>query len=184
MERWNFLYVLVCFEIFHLFIIRELLNKFFYQIKYFHSLKHSKIRGGLIVCSKNTRHRGKYHCKADLLFDWFGFSQTSKSDANSIIDILIQYKQSKAVGSKQNKEEVSHIVILPFKLVFSGLLFWAKFESWGQTLCFFWKNAPWKDSKIQKDAGIFKTTILAFSIVHYALSKTTSICFSFLASSI
>ena len=25
----------------------------------------------------------KYHCTADLLFDWFGFDQSSKADANS-----------------------------------------------------------------------------------------------------
>ena len=31
----------------------------------------------------NTHHRGKYHCTADLLFDWFGYGQTSKADANS-----------------------------------------------------------------------------------------------------
>ena len=24
------------------------------------------------------------HCTADLMFDWFGFNQTSKADANSI----------------------------------------------------------------------------------------------------
>ena len=24
-------------------------------------------------------HKGKYHCTTDLVFDWFGFDQTSKS---------------------------------------------------------------------------------------------------------
>ena len=32
---------------------------------------------------ENTRHKGKYHCLVDLLFDWFGFDQISKADANS-----------------------------------------------------------------------------------------------------
>ena len=31
----------------------------------------------------NTHHRGKYHCPADLIFDLFGFDQTSKAVANS-----------------------------------------------------------------------------------------------------
>ena len=30
-----------------------------------------------------TDQRGKFHCTADLLFDWFGFDQTSKAVANS-----------------------------------------------------------------------------------------------------
>ena len=50
---------------------------------------------------------------ADLLFDLFGFYQTSKAVAH--------YKYlGKAAESKQNKQEVSHAVILPLKLVFSG----------------------------------------------------------------
>ena len=32
---------------------------------------------------ENTHHRGKYHCPADLIFDLFGFDQTSKAVANS-----------------------------------------------------------------------------------------------------
>ena len=32
---------------------------------------------------ENTHHRGKCHCKADLLFDRFGFDQTCKAVANS-----------------------------------------------------------------------------------------------------
>ena len=28
--------------------------------------------------AEDTHHRGKYHCTADLLFDYFGFAQTSK----------------------------------------------------------------------------------------------------------
>ena len=32
---------------------------------------------------ENTHHRGEHHCTADLRFDWFGFDQTSKADANS-----------------------------------------------------------------------------------------------------
>ena len=31
---------------------------------------------------ENSDHRGKYHCMADLLFDWFGFDRTSKYVAN------------------------------------------------------------------------------------------------------
>ena len=26
---------------------------------------------------ENHNHRGKYHCTASVLFDWFGFDQTS-----------------------------------------------------------------------------------------------------------
>ena len=35
-----------------------------------------------LLCTENTHllHKGKYHCTADLLFDWLGFGQTSKSD--------------------------------------------------------------------------------------------------------
>ena len=46
----------------------EFLQKKFYNINY---------------RSVNTYHRGKCHCMADLLFDWFGFNQTSKADDNS-----------------------------------------------------------------------------------------------------
>ena len=48
---------------------------------------------------------------ADLLFDWFGFDKTSKT--------FVQSTNIKATESKQNKQEVSHTVILPLKLVFS-----------------------------------------------------------------
>ena len=33
--------------------------------------------------SDNTHHRGKYYCMADLLFDCFGFDQTSKTVVHS-----------------------------------------------------------------------------------------------------
>ena len=33
--------------------------------------------------SEKTHHRGKYHCTADRLFDWFGFDQTSKTVIHS-----------------------------------------------------------------------------------------------------
>ena len=36
-----------------------------------------------MIDAENTHHRGKYHCTADLLFDWFGFIQTSKADGES-----------------------------------------------------------------------------------------------------
>ena len=32
---------------------------------------------------ENTHQRGKYHCTADFLIDWFGFDQTSKAFATS-----------------------------------------------------------------------------------------------------
>ena len=31
-----------------------------------------------MVLAENTQNRGKYQCTADLMFDWFGFDQTSK----------------------------------------------------------------------------------------------------------
>ena len=37
----------------------------------------------VIFITENTHHRGKDHCMADLLFDWFGFNQTSKAYQNS-----------------------------------------------------------------------------------------------------
>ena len=30
---------------------------------------------------ENTHQRGKYHCTADFLIDWFGFDQTNKAVA-------------------------------------------------------------------------------------------------------
>ena len=33
--------------------------------------------GRQMMRPENTLHRGKYHCTADLLFEWFGFDQTS-----------------------------------------------------------------------------------------------------------
>ena len=56
--------------------------------------------------------QGKYQCMGDVLFDWFGFDQTSKFDL-----ILI----SKATKSKQNKQEVSRSVMLT--LMICGALF-------------------------------------------------------------
>ena len=36
------------------------------------------------VETENTHHtRRKYHCTADLLFDWFGFDTTSKTAVHS-----------------------------------------------------------------------------------------------------
>jgi len=32
---------------------------------------------------ENTYQKGNYNCTANLVFDWFGFDQTSKADANS-----------------------------------------------------------------------------------------------------
>ena len=31
----------------------------------------------------NLLRKGKYHCMVDLLFDWFGFDETSKSVVHS-----------------------------------------------------------------------------------------------------
>ena len=36
-----------------------------------------------LFCIENSHHWGKYHCMADLLFNWLGFDQTSKYVANS-----------------------------------------------------------------------------------------------------
>ena len=36
-----------------------------------------------LLKTENTHKRGKYHCTTDLLFDWFGFNQTSTTVANS-----------------------------------------------------------------------------------------------------
>ena len=36
-----------------------------------------------ITNTESTHFGGKYGCRADLLFDWFGFDQKSKADANS-----------------------------------------------------------------------------------------------------
>ena len=46
--------------------------------------------------------KGKHNCMADLLFDWFGFGQTSKS-----VDSFSTTK------SKPVKQEVSRKVIIP-----------------------------------------------------------------------
>ena len=34
---------------------------------------------------ENTYHTGKYHYMADPLFNWSGFEQTTKADANSTL---------------------------------------------------------------------------------------------------
>ena len=47
--------------------------------------------------------QGKYHCAADLQFDWFGFDQTSKT-------VLIHYMQSSFIQTK--KQEVSCAVVM------------------------------------------------------------------------
>ena len=38
---------------------------------------------GPLDCTRHAHHKEKYHCASDLLFDWFGFNQTSKAVANS-----------------------------------------------------------------------------------------------------
>ena len=35
--------------------------------------------------AKNNYHKGKDHCTVDLLFDWFGFGQTSKTADQSTL---------------------------------------------------------------------------------------------------
>ena len=35
------------------------------------------------VKAETTHHRGKHYCTADLLFEWFGFDQRSKTVVNS-----------------------------------------------------------------------------------------------------
>ena len=49
---------------------------------------HAAMQDGLTcirrnLTTENTHHMGKYHCMADLLFDWLKFDQTSKTVANS-----------------------------------------------------------------------------------------------------
>ena len=56
-----------------------------------------------MVLAENTQNRGKYQCTADLLFDWFGFDQTSKIVAHS------------------SEPELRCTLILPLKMVFSAL---------------------------------------------------------------
>ena len=48
--------------------------------------------------------KGKYHCKADLLFDWFAFDQTSKSVVHTT-----QAKQLKANKSNQMSVVQRHL---------------------------------------------------------------------------
>ena len=48
-------------------------------------LKLRELMGARIAESENAHNRGKYHCTAYLLFDWFGFDQRSKADANSTL---------------------------------------------------------------------------------------------------
>ena len=58
------------------------LPKIFYS--YFHrAIELGHFKG--FIQSKGWRtftKRGKYHCAAHLLFDWFGFNHTSKADVN------------------------------------------------------------------------------------------------------
>ena len=66
-----------------------------------------QIRGGLwkrhcykyftgIESQRTLTKVGKYHCTADLLFDLFGFDQTSKVDANSTKAKLIKTKNTRS----------------------------------------------------------------------------------------
>ena len=49
--------------------------------KFIASTRYSKVEQH---CSTEDTHQwGKYHCLTELLFDWFGFNQRSKADANS-----------------------------------------------------------------------------------------------------
>ena len=64
---------------------------------------------GLNAGSENTHHRVS---RADLLFDWFGFDQTSKASC-------CYFNVRKAAESKQNKQEASCTVILTLWWVFS-----------------------------------------------------------------
>ena len=63
-----------------------------------------------LVSAKNTLQIGNYHCPADLLFDWFGFDQTSKTVVNATVA-----KQLNPIKINRRSS-----VILPLKLVFSG----------------------------------------------------------------
>ena len=63
---------------------------------------------------ENSHHWEKYHCTAELLFNWFGFDQASKAVANSTIAKHLNQH-------KMNRTSVSRTVIVPLKSVFSGL---------------------------------------------------------------
>ena len=60
------------------------------------------------LCPKNIHHRGKYHCMADLLFDWLWiWSKQVK---------LLLINMSIAAESKQNKRWFSCTMMLLLKL--------------------------------------------------------------------
>ena len=58
--------------------------------------------------AENAHHRGKFHCTADLLFDWFGFDQTSKTVC------LFNISNKQLIANKIS------ITILPMKVVLSA----------------------------------------------------------------
>ena len=66
--------------------------------------------------AENTHHRGKYHCTAELLFEWFGLDQTSKYVANLTKAMQLESKEHFTA----DKQKVSRTVILPLKLAFSA----------------------------------------------------------------
>ena len=72
-----------------------------------------------LVVSENTHllHKGKCHCMADLLFDWFGFDQTCKSLSNST-----QAKQLNLNWSNRSSA-IQWDFPLQSKWVFSGCIF-------------------------------------------------------------
>ena len=62
------------------------------------------------IATENTQHRGKYHCTSDLLSDWFGFDQTSKT-------VVCATEAKQLNPNKINRR--SAVILLPIKLVFS-----------------------------------------------------------------
>ena len=63
------------------------------------------------IATENTQHRGKYHCTSDLLSDWFGFDQTSKT-------VVCATEAKQLNPNKINRR--SAVILLPIKLVFSA----------------------------------------------------------------
>ena len=59
----------------------------------------------LVPSSPGSLHKGKYHCDAKLLFDWFGFI--------SFAYILIINRFTCQVELKPLGQEVSFVAILP-----------------------------------------------------------------------
>ena len=70
------------------------------------------MRKSLVLCIPENTHllrEGKYHCTTDLLFDWFGFGQTSV--------LWIKHKQSSWILISGKSYKASTIVIYDSRVV-------------------------------------------------------------------